>query len=397
MDSFLPRSRRLVAIAVALLIATAAVIAAPDADAKGKHHHGHHGPKHHGGKHGHKGKGKGRSAYLPPKGESFAGVSDTGQSSDYRQYRDAVQAHPAVMQSFESWGYVPQEAINRWSESRTRGMLSLSTKPCWDCHAKISTGSIANGKGDGYLLSLSQALAKRHKPTYIRLFPEMNADWNPYSAFEHDGDPRGKLNSTASFKAAWKRIVLILRGGKLDKLNHELKKLKQPKLQAEAKAKLPDPKVAFAFVPQAKGSPDIPANGPENYFPGKKYVDWVGGDVYGKYPSLAGLTSIYRKFGKLPYLVGEWSPWNRDDPAFVKSLFGWAKKHSRTRMLVYYQGFGEGKANDFEITDYPKCLKTVRTILDSKRFLQFAPEEQRHKGHGGKHHGGGKRKHGKLS
>ncbi len=230
------------------------------------------------------------------------------------------------MQSFEGWGHIPQESIDRWSDSRTRGMLSLSTKACWECDPKISTGSIANGKGDGYLLSLSQALAKRGKPTYIRLFPEMNADWNPYSAFEHDGDPRGKLHSTATFKAAWKRIVLILRGGKLAKVNHELKKLKQPKVQAEAKAKLPDPKVAFAFVPQAKGSPDVPGNAPQKYFPGKRYVDWVGGDVYGKFPSLSGLTSIYRKFGKLPYVVGEWSPWNRDKPAFVNKLFRWAKQ-----------------------------------------------------------------------
>ncbi len=71
-------------------------------------------------------------------------------------------------------------------------------------------------------------------------------------------------------------------------------------------------------------------------------------------------------------------------------------------MLVYYQGFGEGKANDFEITDYPKCLRTVRKLLNSKRYAEFAPEEQKHKGkhhggkgHGHKHHHGGKGKGGK--
>lgn len=286
------------------------------------------------------------------------------------------------MQSFEAWGHIPNESINRWADSRTRGMLSLSTKACWNCDPVISTGSIANGKGDRYLLDLAAALKKRGKPTYIRLFPEMNADWNPYSAFEHDGDPRGKLNSTATFKAAWKRIVTILRGGKLSKVNKSLKKLKQPRVTEQTGKKLLSPKVAFSFVPQPKGSPDIKGNDAKDYFPGKKYVDWVGGDIYGKYPSTAGLTSIYKKFGKLPFMVGEWSPWDRDNPKFVKSLFGWSKKHSRTRMLVYYQGFGEGAANPFEITDYPKSQRALEKILHSKKFARFAPEEQKKKGGG---------------
>ena len=402
-------SRR--AVAAALLIFAIALLLAAAAPAKphknghgGKHggNHGHHGGKGHGhgGKghghgHGHKGGGKDLAAdgFRPAKGKILAGVSDTGAGSAYRNYRDKTGAHPSVMQSFESWGYVPKEAIKRWQDSRTRGIISLSTGRCWSCKPVISTRSIAEGKGDGYLLALSRALADRKEPTYIRLLPEMNGHWNGYCAFNANGDPRGKANSTANFRAAWKRIVLLVRGGKRSKIDRALGKLGMPKVQVQTKAKLPQPKVAFGWVPQSSGSPNVAGNQPADYFPGYEYVDWVGGDIYSKFPNFGGLESLYDDYSKRPFMVGEWAPWGRDDPGFVKKLFGWAKRNGRVEMLVYYQGFGQGAENEFEVTDYPKALKVLRKQLAKPTFPRFTPENEKHKGnghgHGGKGHGHG--------
>lgn len=256
----------------------------------------------------------------------------------------------------------------------------------------ISTQSIAAGKGDRYLLALSKALVKRREPTYIRLFPEMNGHWNAYSAYAANGAARPGEHSTANFKRAWKRIVLVLRGGKRTKLDRKLRKLRMPKLQAKTKKELPGPKVAFGWVPHSSSTPNVPGNQPAAYFPGYRYVDWVGGDIYGRSPNFAGLSALYRKYRKAPFMIGEWAPWGQDDPGFVSDLFRWAEKHKRTRMLVYYQGFGEGRINEFEIGDYPKSGKVIRKRLKSKRYVPYAPENSRGKkgGNGGKGKGGGR-------
>ena len=53
-------------------------------------------------------------------------------------------------------------------------------------------------------------------------------------------------------------------------------------------------------------------------------------------------------------------------------------------MSVYYQGFGEGAANPFELSDYPRSTAVLRHILNASRYLPFAPENQHKKGKGGK-------------
>lgn len=57
---------------------------------------------------------------------------------------------------------------------------------------------------------------------------EMNQTNNAYCAFNANGSSRGASHSTATFRAAWRRSALILRGGSLDTINARLKKLKLP-------------------------------------------------------------------------------------------------------------------------------------------------------------------------
>ncbi len=315
-------------------------------------------------------------SFQPPRGKVFTGTSDTGQTSDYAEFRELARAHPAILQSFEVWGLVPHEAIRRWDDVSARGMLSLSTGKCWGCPAVINLSSIANGKGDRYLLALARALKKRSLPTYIRLFPEMNGFWNAYSAVNQDGTKRGSANSTKSFRRAWQRTVLLVRGGKRAAIERKLHKLGMPKIKAKTQRRLPSPKVAFAWVPQASGTPNVPGNGPKAYFPGYDYIDWVGADIYGQYANFAGLTSLYNTYKKRPFMVPEWSPWNIDNPDFVSQLFNWIDSKERAKMLVYYQDFGEGVDNEFELTDYPDSLKRLRKRLNTARYLPFAPGEK---------------------
>ncbi len=245
----------------------------------------------------------GTAATYPPKGRQlYMGVSDGGSKTDYFHFAKAAGQHIPVMQAFETWNAWSQEAIQRWKRTETRGMLSISTTGCYGCGGVISPRSIRKGEGDRYLLTVNRKLAEWGKPTYIRLLPEMNGHWNPYAAFNEDGSSRGRSHKTAQFRKAWKRSVIIIKGGRTKTIDHKLRKNKMPPLKVGRKGNdppprhLPEPKVSFLWVPQTAGSPNVKGNGPRAYWPGGKYVDWIGADIYGKYPNFSGLNALYKHF-----------------------------------------------------------------------------------------------------
>jgi len=332
--------------------------------------------------------------YTPPGGHIFEGVSDMGNKNDYFRFAKAVKAHVAVMQSFEVWGGDLKESKQRWKRTETRGMLSISTSPCYECAGVISPRAIATGKGDAYLIRLNEFLHDWGKPTYIRLLPEMNGHWNPYAAFNEDGSSRGPDHKTVQFRRAWKRVVLIVRGGPTGQVNRKLKAQHLPPLQLPSAGKrLGRTQAAFIWCPQTHGSPQTHKNRPAAYWPGSRFVDWVGADIYGKYPNFEGLERFYKQRKNFPFMIGEWSPWDYDNPGFVNDLHEWAESHRRVHMLTYYQGFGAD--NPFLIQRYPRSKRALRKQLESKRYMRHAPHSARPggkghgNGHGGGHGGGG--------
>jgi hypothetical protein len=209
----------------------------------------------------------------------------------------------------------------------------------------------------------------RRSPTTGR--SPTSAGWNPYCAFNQNGSSRGKDRSTAAYRQAWRRAVLIIRGGPVAAINSKLKKLHMPPVRG-ASGSLPRPQVAFMWVPQVAGAPDIPANSPAAYWPGAKYVDWVGTDFYSKFPNWAGLERFYaHSYGK-PFVFGEWAIWGADNPGFVHQLFSWSRSHGRVRMLTYNQG--NRTSGPFQLKLYPKGRKAIEQELNSPRFPAFAPE-----------------------
>ena len=326
--------------------------------------------------------------FLPPDGKSFHGVSETGDPADLRSFADQAGAHPAVTQSFFHWG-VPlgTGALQRWRNTRTRGVLSLSTAPGGAAEV-IDPKQIAKGHGDEYMLSLNSSISKSRQVVYIRLFPEMNGHWNPYSAFNADGSPRGSDHSTKWFKKAWRRFAIVVRGGARRTVNAKLRRQHLPRL-LRAKSensrvykrhgvgrKLPKPKVALMWVPQTTGSPSVAGNAPKKYWPGKRYVDWVGADAYAKYANATlwnNLESFYRRFDDKPFVIGEYGPWDGDPGGvFTSHLFDWARQHRRTRMLIYYRSVST--TNVFNLIFYPDALNVLRNLLNGNRFAAVPPE-----------------------
>jgi hypothetical protein len=332
--------------------------------------------------------------YLPPKGEIFHGVSDTGNVDDFFEFERLVDAHSAVMQSFEVWGQKLEPAILRWHDAATRGMISLSTHSGSGIE-RISPAQISRGLGDGYVLYLNRTLAKEKAPAYVRLFPEMNGHWNQYSAFNSTGTARPD-HSTKQFRRAWRRIALILRGGQVTKINRKLKRRQMHPLRPKTRhspyqerkgspKRLPKPKVALMWVPQTHGSPATHANRPAAYWPGRGFVDWVGADMYSRFENFAGFDRFLKNghWKHLPFVVGEYAPWGEDDRPFILSMFRWVREHPRARMLAYYQDFGPDGGNPFRLQNFPNARKRVAIELDRNYVRAFAPGLDRQRETGG--------------
>ena len=302
------------------------------------------------------------NAFLPPKGKVFSGV--TGSES-VGPFERQVGNHPAVFGFFTKF-FGANEFIFRGAENASsRLMLHISTQNGYGTREQVTPLGIARGAGDHYLVGLNRRIAEFGRPTYIRLMAEMNQANNGYSAFDRSGRSRGPSHSTAAYKQAWRRSTLILRGGDVAGIDAKLHALHLPPVDTAA-AELPAAPVAMVWVPQTRGTPDIPANMPRAYYPGDAYVDWVGTDFYSRFPNFGWLTDFYRSFPNKPFVFGEWALWGADDPGFVNQLFAWIAGHPRVRMALYNQGgLTDGP---FRLSRYPRSKAALRHALGGVRY-----------------------------
>jgi hypothetical protein len=304
-------------------------------------------------------------SFLPPPNKIFAGVAFEPVSA----YTQFTGKHPAVFEEFLAWGqYLPGIAQQALDE---HARLEIHITTAFGSREAITPAGIAGGQGDAWLIGLNNALFETGNITYVRLMAEMNNANNPYSAYNANGSFRGATHSTAEFRKAWKRMTLILRGGSFQHINAVLKSLGMSKLRTSAH-QLPTPKVAMLWVPQSAGTPNISAQAPANYFPGRPWVDWVGTDFYSKFPNFTGLTQLYDSYKGFPFTFGEYAFWDSGDPGFMDRLFSWVRSHNRTRMLIYNQGAMTN--GPFRLDRYPSGARELRHLLSSSTFPAYAPE-----------------------
>ena len=317
-------------------------------------------------------------AYAPPPGQVYAGVTGGLQRSDYTSFTALTARHAAVWQLFLTWDQ--DRGANPYLYLRTRlemaraldVRLALSlTTARQNGSERITPAGIARGDGDAYLLGLNRELGAAGDVVYVRPYAEMNQGNNVYSAYASGGGRRGGGHSTTAFVRAWRRTVLILRGGDVDGIDRQLAALGMPGVRTEAAA-LPTTHTAFIWCPQVAGDPDVAGNSPRAYWPGAGWVDWVGTDFYSGFPNWAGLRRFYRAFagaGK-PFAFGEWGIWQSGDaPGFFRSFLRFARTHSRVGMVLLNQGNEPG--GSFRLQRYPRSAAVLRRALRDERFRAY--------------------------
>ncbi len=171
---------------------------------------------------------------------------------------------------------------------------------------------------------------------YLRPLPEMNNYHRPFSAFEANGRARGPTHSTAAFRKAFARIAIVVRGGTAAAMSAKLRRLGLPPIAND----LPPAPVRLVWNPQGYGSPDIPQNSAQAYYPGDAYVDVVANDLYDQSFNAAWDANerLYAAHPGKRYAIGEWGLWSVDDPAFVERMATFVKTHPRVEFAVYFSG-----------------------------------------------------------
>ena len=221
----------------------------------------------------------------------------------------------------------------------------------------ITPAAIAHGSGDDYLVALNHAIAEFREPIEIRPMPEMNGHWNTYCAYNSDGSPRGPAYSTAAFRKAFARIYLLVHGGA--SVNAKLARLGLPPARGQFE---PNPLVRVVWNPQGFGSPDVPGNAAQAYYPGDAYVDVVGDDLYfikGE-AQWAAAEALYRAHPGKPFSFPEWGLWGIDYPGFVAAMASFVRSHLRVELISYYSG---RPGSIFDLASKPRSRTAYRRLI----------------------------------
>jgi mannan endo-1,4-beta-mannosidase len=184
-------------------------------------------------------------ASLPVRSASYLGVYEKGPPLSYQpdaEFAKAAGRRPNLVGYYSGW---PQRFATSFAETaRGRGAVTiLQMDP-----TGASVSSIADGAYDAYLRSYADSVRDFGHPVVIGFGHEMNANW--YSWGYGHVPPH-------TFVAAWRHIVTLFRAQGADN-------------------------VTWLWTINA----DLPSTGPiASWWPGARYVTWVGIDGYYYRPS----------------------------------------------------------------------------------------------------------------
>ena len=240
-------------------------------------------------------------------------------------------------------------------------MIGVGTKSGWPGPKEVITPlGIAEGKGDAYLVALNRAFAAFEGDLiYFRPLGEMNGHWNAYCAFRQNGSSKGPQYATTAFRKAFARMYLIVHGGK--SVNGRLKALGLPPVNGELEEN-PMPRLRVIWNPQGYGAPDIPANSTQAYYPGDKYVDVVGNDLYHQNfkSEWAANQRLYDAHPNKPYSFPEWGLWAIDDPKFIETMAEFVRTHRRVELVAYFDSV---PGSTWDLASKPKSKAAYRKLI----------------------------------
>jgi Glycosyl hydrolase family 26 len=188
------------------------------------------------------------SKLLPARGALFGAYvnPNDGWSGDrtgrgeVKELESALDRKLDIVHSYYDWEDRFPTLLERWTVAGDRIPLAS-----W---SGIKLERIVNGSQDAVIRARARAVRQLGRTTFIRWGWEMNGSWFPWSGTANGKDP-------SAYVGAWRRIYRIFR---------------------EERAT----NAVWVWCPNAADNPQESWNHWRNYYPGDRYVDWVGIDVY---------------------------------------------------------------------------------------------------------------------
>jgi len=258
----------------------------------------------------------------------------------YDRYAKEVGRRPVIIGAYKNWGLHlidPEQLQAIWS----RGAVPLVTWEPWGARGKIyKLLDIAKGQYDGYVRRSALSAAKWGKPIFVRFAHEMNGTWYPWGQGRHKSTPR-------LYVAAWRHVVKVFR---------------------EAGAT----NVKWVWSPNQNLSGRFPF---ARYYPGDKWVDWVGVDGFNSALSTTWLSfseifaTTYNSLIQLssrPIMIaetGSWEEGGRKSAWIREALMRELPQMSHVRALVWWSV--KDPRGDFRVNSSSRSLRALRDALES--------------------------------
>jgi hypothetical protein len=231
----------------------------------------------------------------------------------------------------KTWG---SPLVDLFAGHKPIPMIHLGTDRGRTRTEAVTPAGIASGRGDPYLVALNEAIAADGGRVYVRVLAEMNNPRSLYAPTRLDGTSRGPSHSAAAYKQAFRRAYLILHGGEVDA---KLRALGLPPVGRDL-AVNGVPALTVIWNPVA-GLDARSARPAQAFYPGDRYVDMVGNDMFAsrtEVASHAANEALYRAHPGKPYALPEWGL-AIDDPGFVRRICTFLKSRPRTKLAAYYE------------------------------------------------------------
>jgi len=265
-----------------------------------------------------------------------------------------------------------------WDQGRTFGkripvllrslapipMIHIGTGGPLGTSEAIEPAQIANGHGDAFLVALNQGIAEYGELVYLRLMAEMNHFRRFHAAYRRNGTSKGPAYSPETYRKAFARMYVLLHGGPGTPINAALRRLGLPGFTGGDLASNPPSRLRVIWNPLGGGQPAVPGNAATRYYPGDRYLEIVGNDLYGEQgqfarPQNEALYAFARAHGK-PFAFPEYGLIDDDYPAFVRYVCEFIRGHFGIELAAYYKSEAGSR---YDLGDKPKSRQAYRECI----------------------------------
>jgi hypothetical protein len=275
-----------------------------------------------------------------------------------------VHRRPAVLMWYQEWARQPDFPVDEAAWLFDRGIVPMVTWEPWqppkvfgsivNDQPRFSLKRIADGKWDAYIARYAREIKRYGGPVMLRPMHEMDGFWYPWSGTVQ----RSAGNSPTEYKKAWRHIWRVFRD-------------------------VGATNVTWVWSVNHVSVPDTPANNIRNYWPGKKFVDWIGFSGFNW--GTASPFSVWKGFDSVeldrykallrwhkpialtemgaPEGGGNKAQWIRDS---FKAIFD---HYPMLKLAVWYDK-QDSSQRDWQINSSPSSLQAFRRVISDPRVLE---------------------------